>query len=197
MKNETRELLGFKVPVVGVVETLDEAVSAAGSTEQVVKDYNANVLAHSHFTVLRRVIVATLEKLTGVKRTGKTVGEGDAAKFTPTEKEGVYVARLEAELGEEVLQTHAQAIAAECEKIPVDYKPGVRGTGEGAAPAAKWLAYYDQLVKEGKLDRFCTKYQIDTTQDEADLKVDVANKARELVLAATKAAEQKAMAGMM
>lgn len=179
MKTETRELLGFNVPVVGIAETLSEAISLAGSEDEVLKDLNNNVLAHSHYTILRRVIVKTLEQATGIKRKGTQEGE----KFTVTEKDAAYIARLEEELGAEELAKFNASVAAECQKIPVDYKPGTRGTGEGRVPAKKWLAYYDQLVSEQKLDLFCEKHGIDGTQAEEDLKVEVANKVKEIVSA--------------
>lgn len=189
MKTETRELLGFNVPVVGIAETLQEAISAAGSEAEVLKDLNNNVLAHSHYTILRRVIVKTLETATGVKRNGVTEGE----KFTVTEKDAVYIARLEEELGTDELKTHEAAVADACSKISVDYKPGTRGSGESRAPAKKWLAYYDQLVSESKLDLFCEKHSIDGTQAEEDLKVEVANKVKEIVTARMAAAAKEAV----
>ncbi len=193
MKNVTKEILGFKVPVVGVVETLDEAVIAAGSAEAVVNDFNSNVLAHSHYTILRRKFCKELEKLTGIKRLGETTGEGEAAKFKVTEKEEAYVTRLETELGEETLQSFLKDLIAVSEATPVDYKPGVRGSGASDTPAKKWLAYYDQMVKEDKLDRFCARHGINRELPEEDLKIEVANKAKELVTAQQAAAAKQAM----
>lgn len=190
MKNENRDLLGFNVPVVGIVETLGEAISAAGSEAAVLKDYVSNVLAHSHYTVLRNTIVKTLETNTGIKRLTKKVKEKDVI----AEKDAEYIARLETELGEEVLKSHGDAVAAACAKIPVDYTPGTRGNGGATAvPAKKWLAYYDQLVAEEKLDAFVAKHSLALDGlDEDGVKYLVANKVRELVTAKLAAAAAEA-----
>lgn len=179
MNTQTKELLGFNVPVVGIVETLAEAIKASGSEEAVVKDYNNNVLAHSHYTILRRIIVKKLVELTGIKQ----LTEKDGDKDVISEKDAAYIARLETEIGEEELKKHEKAIAEACGAVPVDYTPGTRGSGSGSAtPAKKWLAYYDQFVVEGKLDAFCEKHGIDQSTDEETLKIAVASKAKEIVL---------------
>jgi hypothetical protein len=178
MKNEVREILGYNVPVIGIVENLQEAISKAGSEQAVLNDYVSNVLAHSHYTILRRVIVSTLEKATGVKRKTRTEGSGEKAKVVIDETEGEYVARLETELGEETMRTFDKEVAAACEKVPVDYVAGTRGS---ATPAKKWLAAVDDLKAAGKFERFCSKYEIDPTQDEETVKIAVANKLKALV----------------
>jgi hypothetical protein len=189
MKTENRELLGYTVPVVGIVETLAEAIAAAGSEAAVVKDYNNNVLAHSHFTILRRAaVIATLVKETGIKLKTKKVGDKDVID----EKESEYVARLESELGEETMKSFGSAIADTAAKIPVDYSPGTRGSGASATPAKKWLAYYDQLVTEDKLGAFCEKHSI-TGDDEESIKFAVANKVREIVTAKEKESARQAL----
>lgn len=191
MKNENRELLGFSVPVIGIVETMQEAVAAAGSETAVLKDFNNNVLAHSHFTILRRAIIATLVKETGTKMLTKKVGE----KEVIDEKESEYIARLESDLGEETMKSFGPAVAAACSAIPVDYSPGTRGSGASATPAKKWLAYYDQLVTEEKLDAFCEKNGITVEGvDTETLKITVANKVREIVSAKLAAAAKEALA---
>lgn len=190
MKNENRELLGFTVPINGIVETLAEAVSAAGSEDAVVKDFNNNVLAHSHFTIARRAIIATLVKESGIKLKTKKVGDKDVID----EKESEYVARLQDEVGEEVLLSFGPAVASAVGAIPVDYRPGTRGSGGSAAPAKKWLAYYDQLVTEEKLNAFCEKYDIAVEGvDEEVLKVTVANKVKDIVIAKARQAEKDAL----
>lgn len=183
MKTETRELLGFNVPVVGIAETLSELIAAAGSEQVVINDCNNQTLAHSHYTILRKTIVTTLEKITGVKRLTEKQGEGDKAKEVVVEKDAAYIARLEEELGEDVLKSHEAAVAAECAKVKVDYTPGQRGEGSQQTPAKKWLAYYDQLLAEGKLDLFMQKHGIDATSDEETRKVTVANKVKDIVTA--------------
>src|SRR5690606_6043403 len=193
MKNEKREILGFKVTIVGIVENLQEAVSAAGSEEAVVSDYNANVLAHSHYTILRRNICETLEKLTGIPRLRD--GEGDKAKIV--EKEAAYIARLEDQLGEDGLAQYESQIDELSKSIPVDYKPGTRGSGSSAIPATKWLAYYDQLVEEDMLNAFIEKYSIETDgRSDEEIKYAVANKAREIVTARLREEEKKALASL-
>lgn len=188
MKTETRELLGFNVPVVGIAETLPELIAAAGSEEAIVKDANNQTLAHSHFTILRRVITKTLVQLTGIKL--KTIKEGD--KEVIDETDGEYRARLESEVGEDVLESYASAIADACGKVLVDYTPGVRGAGGSATPAKKWLAYYDQLVAENKLDAFCAKHGITGVDDE--LKFAVANKVKQIVTTKMQEAAKQALA---
>lgn len=193
MKNETRELLGFKVQVTGVCETLAEVIAAAGSEQAVVNDVNNQTLAHSHFTVLRRVIIKELETRSGIKRFGETEGEGEKAKFVVTEKDAAYVARLEEEKGEDWLKSQEAEISAACAKVAVDYKPGVRGAGGSVMPAKKYLAYYDAIVAEDKLAAFCARHSINLDQDEEDLKIEVANKVKDLLAAAQAEATRKAM----
>lgn len=192
MKTENRELLGFNVPVVGIVETLKEAIDAAGSEDNVLGDYVSNVLAHSHYAILRRVIVSVLEKQTGVKRKTKTTGEGEKAKTVIDETDGEYVARLESDLGEDALKAFESAVAAECAKVKVDYTVGTRGS---ATPAKKWLAAIDELKQQGKFEAFCTKFEIDITQDEETVKVAAANKLKDLVAEQMKNA-MKAVTGV-
>ena len=189
MKNEVKELLGFNVQITDIVDTLDEAIQAAGSQEAVLKDYVSNVLAHSHYTIARRIIVKKLEELTGIKRFTEKKDE----KEVVVEKDAEYVARLETELGEEKLASFEKDISAAVAAVPVDYTPGVRGTGEGSVPAKKWLAYYDQMVTEGKVEFYCEKWGIDPAQDEQSLKYALANKVREVVTAKMKAAAAEAL----
>lgn len=191
MKTETRELLGFNVPVVGVCETLAELVAACGSEEAVVKDGNNQTLAHSHFTILRRAIVKKLVELTGIKQ--KTTKDGE--KEVVDEKDAAYIARIEEELGGDgSLKKYEAEVAAVCAAIKVDYTPGTRGAGGASTPAKKWLAVYDQLVAESKLDAFCQKYGIDQSTDEESLKIAVANKAKEIVTALQEKAMKEALA---
>lgn len=190
MKSEKKNLLGFDVTITGIVETLQEAISKSGSEEAVLKDYVSNVLAHSHYTIARREIMKQLETLTGIKRLTKQDGD----KIVVVEKEAEYVARLETELGEEALRKFNAQIDAAVAAIPVDYTPGTRGSGATAEPAKKWLAYYDQMVTEGKVEFYCEKWGIDPTQDEESLKFALANKVREIVTAKMKAAAADALA---
>jgi hypothetical protein len=189
MKTENREILGYTVPIVGIVETLAEAVAAAGSEETVLKDYNNNVLAHSHYTIVRRAITKKLVELTGIKQ--RTEKDGD--KDVIVERDAEYKARLESELGEEEVAKFEKAIAEVIGAMPVDYTPGTRGAGGTAAPAKKWLDYYDQLVTEKRLDAFCQKHSIDQSVDEAQLKNTVALKVKEVVTAKMEAARKQAL----
>lgn len=199
MRNETRELLGFKVQVTGICDTLAEVINAVGSEEGVVNDVNNQTLAHSHFTILRRKIVAKLEELSGVKREGFFEGEGDKKKWVIDEKDAAYIARLEGledihgKKGEEWLKLQEGTLSTMCAGVSVDYKPGTRGAGGSATPAKKYLAYYDQMVAEDKLDLFCERHGIDSAQDEDALKVAVANKVKELLAAAQAEAMKKAL----
>ncbi len=190
MKTENRELLGFVVPIVGIAETLAEAISAAGSEEAVLKDFNNNVLAHSHYTIARRVIIKTLVDKTGIKLKTKKDGE----KEVIAEKDAEYIARLESELGEETVKSYSSAVANAVNEVKVDYTPGVRGTGAGTSPAKKWLAFYDQLVAEEKLDAFCQKHSINQEVEEDELKKVVANRVKEIVTAKEQEIARNALA---
>jgi len=191
MKNETKELLGFNVQVTGICETLQECIEKSGSEEAVRKDYINNVLAHSHYTILRRNIVSVLVKETGLKQKTMKEKTGDKEKEVIIEKDAAYIARLETELGS--LKQYESKINSVCAAIPVDYTPGTRGAGGAGVPAKKWLAYYDQLVTEEKLDAFCQKYEIDGSMPEDELKFAVAGKVREIVVAQQEAAAQAAL----
>lgn len=190
MKTENKEILGFVVPVVGIAETLSEAITAAGSEEAVLKDFNSNVLAHSHYTILRRAIVKTLVGLTGIKQ----LTEKDGDKDVVSEKDGDYLTRLRAELGEDVIENYAADIAKVCAAIKVDYTPGVRGSGNGGKPAKKWLDAVEQIIKEGKWDSLLAKSGLDVDQPEDDLKIAAANWIKDIVLAAQVAAAKTALA---
>lgn len=192
MKNIEKEILGFSVPVVGVCETIQELVTASGSEEVVVNDNNIQVLAHSHYGVLRGIVVSVLEKATGVLR--KTVKNKLVEKDGDEETPGKYVARLNSDLGEDTVNTYAGKVAEECAKVPVDYTPGARGTGDGGEPAKKWLNYYDQAVAEGKLDLYIAKLGVDATLTGDELKFAFANAAKKRVLAAQAEAAKAALA---
>jgi len=190
MKTENRELLGFNVPIVNICETLEECIAAAGSEAEVVKTYVGDVLAHSHYTVARRHIVKTLVELTGIKQLTSKVKE----KEVVTETDGEYIARLESEIGEDVLKSYEKQVAAAVGKVAVDYAPGTRGSGGSATPAKKWLAYYDALKQdETKFSAFCSKHDIDTSSDEETLKIAVANKIKDIVSAKLALAAKEAM----
>lgn len=180
MKTVTKEILGFNVPVTGVAESLDEAVQLAGGDNARVLDAANNyILFHQHFGKLRTTIVKKLEELTGVAREKDKDGK-------ITEKDAEYIGRLE-DSGIQLAQYESQ-IAEVVGALPVDYKQAVRGTGEGSAPAKKWLAYYDAMVEEGKLEAFATKQGLELTGDVEQDKVLVANKVKEIVTLAQRQA---------
>lgn len=189
MKSVNKEILGFNVPIAGVAETSAELVSACGSDERAVELANNYILYHVHFSKVRSKIVAKLEELTGVKREGQEEGEGEDKKFVVTEKDQEYIGRLEEQLGEAGLKAHEGVIAAMVGAMNVDYTQSARGSGVAAAPAKKWLAYYDALVEKGKLQDFIAKHSIATEglTDEA-IKLSVVNKVKTLVTEATRAA---------
>lgn len=193
MKTENRELLGFTVPIVNICETLAEAITAAGGEQAVLNDYNSNVLAHSHYTIARRAIIKSLVEQSGVKQLTKNVGTAEKPKLEVVEKDAAYVARLESELGEDMVKSFGTKVSEAVGQIKVDYTPGTRGAGGSATPAKKWLAYYDQLVTEEKLSAFCSKHDIPQDTDEETLKFAVANKVREIVTAKMEAAAQAAL----
>lgn len=195
MKNIEKEILGFTVPIIGVCETIGELTTASGSEAQVVADCNMQVLAHSHYGVMRNVVVKVLEAATGIKR--KTSKNKLTKENEDDETHGKYVARLLLDTGlseEQLVEQHASAVAAEAGKVPVDYTPGVRGSGEDAIPAKKWLNYYDQMVAENKVDLYVAKFGIDPTLTGDELKYALANGAKKKVLAAQQAAAATALA---
>jgi hypothetical protein len=189
-KSIKKEILGFTVLVVGVAESLKEAVELAGSEEVVLNDFNNQVLFHSHYTGLREKIVSKLAELTGIPRLTEKKGDKDVI----VEKDAEYIARLESQIGEDGLKAHESAIAELVAGIPVDYKPGTRGTGTSGVPAKKWMAVYGQLKTEGKLDAFAAKYSVTLTGDEEADTILIAHKAKEVVDAIQKAASQQAFA---
>lgn len=194
MKSVTKEILGFNVQVSGVAETLAEAVAAAGGgdagEQRVLSAVNNYVLFHQHFSKLRNLIVAKLEKSTGISRlkdSDEVITEKDVAYIGRLEEEGVALAGLEAEISD--------AVAA----VPVNYAAPVRGEGGSTKVAKKWLAYVDALEQAGKVEGFINKHKLaDTLEglDEEGRKVVIANKIREVVTAAEKAAAQSMLASV-
>jgi len=189
MKTENKEILGFTVPVVGIAETINEAITAAGSEEAVLKDFNSNVLAHSHYTILRRVIVKTLVSLTGIK----LLTEKDGEKDVVTETEGEYLARIRLELGEDIVENYSADVALACKNVPVDYTPGTRGSGATAKPAKKWLEAVEQIKKDGKWASLLAKSGISTDQPDDDQVIAAANWIKAAVAAAQASAMKSAL----
>ena len=191
MKTVTKEILSFEVPVPGVVETLAEAVVSCGNEERALNFLNNYVLFHSHFTKLRSKIIAKLVELTKIPLLTEKKGEKDVI----IENDGDYIARLEAELGEGALTQYTEQIAAVSSGLPVDYSVAIRGAASNSMPAKKWLAYYDAMVEQGKLDAFIAKQGLDLAADadEDTVKRTVANKVKELVTKAELAARQQAL----
>jgi inactivated superfamily I helicase len=194
MRNETREILGIEVQITGIADTLAEAITAAGSEAAVLNDYNGAVLAHSHYTQVRKTVCAKLNELTGIKRLTKK--HGDKEVFDETE--AAYVDRVREELGEEGFASHVGAIQAAVAAMPVDYKPGTRGSGGSTAkPAKKWFDYVAALKTNGRFDEFVTKYDlIKAEQSEDDLNLAVALKVKEIVTEQEKAARAAAVAAL-
>lgn len=189
-KNISKSILGFTVLIAGVAESLREAVSLAGGEENVLNDYNNQVLFHSHYSTVRDAIVSKLEELTGIKRLTEKKGE----KEVVIEKDQEYIARLETLLTDEGLKVHEAAISALIASMPVDYAPGTRGKGTSGVPAKKWLVYYGALKSEGKLDGFAAKFGIALSGDEEADTILVAHKAQEVITAAQKRAAAEAFA---
>jgi hypothetical protein len=180
MKSVNKEILGFNVPVSGVVETLDEAVLAAGSPERVVDMFNNYVLFHQHFGKIRTAVVKKLEELTSKPRTQDTEGnvdEKDSEYIARLEEEGVNLSEFESVIGELVAG------------MPVDYKQPVRGSGGSSTVAKKWLAAVDTLIEEGKYERFVAKYKLDFDGlSEDEQKQVAARKVKEVITNAQRAA---------
>lgn len=190
MKSVKKDILGFEVEIPNIPETLAELVAAAGSEQAVLDGALAYTLYHSHFTKLRTAIVEKLEKLTGIARETEEVN----GKTKVVEKDGSYIARLEEELGAETLQGYLAEVQEVSTNLPVSYTPTVRGVGTGGKPAQKWLAMVDDLISADKLEAFASKFDIDLTQDESDWRTDVAQKLKEVVTNAQRAAAAAALA---
>lgn len=190
MKTETKEVLGFEVPIVGIAETLAEAVTAAGSEAEVLKDFNNNVLFHSHLGILRKKIVKLLVTLTGIPLKTKTEG----TKVVVDETDGTYLARLEVEQPDFRAKYGDDVIKA-CEAVKVDYTPGTRGSGDGDKPAKKWLDYVAQMRLENKLDGYVAKFELNIEgKTEEEVNVIMANEVKKRVTASMAAAAKAALA---
>lgn len=182
MKTLNKELLGFEVPIVGVAENLAELVELCGGEDRVVALANNYVLYHQHYTKGRDLIIKTLVEKSGIK-----LEVDDKGKVTEQDTE--YVGRIEEEL--KGLSQFEADVASALETLSVDYKQPVRGIGGTGAVAKKWLAYYDGLVEDGKLDTFVAKHELDLEGlDDEGVKNLVAKKIKEVV----KRAEQAALA---
>lgn len=192
MKEVTKEILGFKVKI-QVAESVAELIQLAGSEERVVDLANNYILFHSHFSKARTAIVKKLEELTTIKREVDKEGK-------VTEDDKPYVGRVEDELGGTgSLSKFDTDIATLVAGMKVDYTQTERGTGDSAAPAKKWLTYYDALKANDGTDQlpslssFCAKYEIATDGvSEDDLRIIVANKVKSVVDAIQKAAVKSA-----
>jgi len=203
MKTLNKEVLGFDVPIVGVAEDLNELLLLAGGgnadmseaeqeaarksgAEKVYAAAINYVHFHVHYTKVRAKVIETLVAKSGVKQSVDKEGNVD-------EKDVEYVGRLEDEKGGAgSLEQYAADIVAALENMPVDYSQSSKGGGSGTI-GKKYLAYYDKMVEDGKLDAFVAKHglEIEGLDEEATKQV-VGAKVKELV----KAAERSALAGV-
>jgi len=202
VKNIIREILGFEVQVTGVAESISELIAAIGSESGLVDTANNQVLAHSHFTDVRKLIVKTAEAHTKIPRATKKDGE----KEVYAETEQTYIARLETELDEEAFATLTEVIGTAVAALPVDYKPGTRGAGASSSKlAAKWYEAVADLKKKGRYDEFVSRHTIVVPEavDESEeaqkayveaLDTAVALKIKTIVTEREKAAKLAAMA---
>lgn len=196
MQNETREILGVEVLITGVASSLSEAVTLAGSEQAVLEYYNGYLLAHSHFTDVRKAMCKKLEEVTGIKRPTKKHGTGEKARDVYVGSEGDYFDLVREQLGEEGFAAHVPALQELVASMQVDYKPGTRGSGGGSAkPAKKWFEYVTSLKTNGKYDEFVAKHSL-TGENEEALDVAVAIKVKELVTEHEKAARAAAVASL-
>jgi hypothetical protein len=195
MKTLNKEVLGFDVPIVGVAEDLNELLllSGGGSADQTPEEQEAArklgaekvyaaainyVHFHSHYTKVRAKMIETLVAKSGKKQTVDKEGNVD-------EKDVEYVGRLEDELG------GAGSLDQYNDDI-VAYTQSSKGGGSGTI-GKKYLAYYDKMVEDGKLDAFVAKHSLEVEGlDEEAKKQVVGAKVKELV----KAAERSALAGV-
>lgn len=183
MKQDTNEVLGFEQVLTNVPENLAEAVSLAGGEQAVLDGFIAYTIFHRHNGRARDAIVEFLEKNTGIK----PKGTGDGKDFTRTEKDLAFSARVRSEAPEQVAALEASIRVL---NSTVDWSPGTRGSGK---LAAKWFAYFDKMVEDGKLDAFCAKHNIDQTLEEDALKAVVASKVKQIIEAKQRAIEREAL----
>ncbi len=176
-----KEILGFVVPIVGVADSLAELATLAGSEKRAVGLANNYVLYHQHYTKVRGIVAEVVEKLSGIKRLTKKSEK--TGKEIIDENDEPYIARVEEELGEGSLKQFASAVNEAVAAVPVDYTVAVRAPGTGGKLAKKWLDAYDQLVEQGKIDGFISKYELDIDGLSADeVKLVAANKIKEVIL---------------
>jgi len=187
MKTVVKEVMGFEVEYTNVPETLVEAVSLMGSEQEVLDAVVDQVIFHKANGVARNRIVAKLVELTGLKPLTEKDGEKEVVVETPQK----FVNRVRAELGDEVVDSHAPAFRHLAATI--DWSPAARGSSTGKV-AAKWLVYVDQVTEAGKLDAFCSKHGIDTELPTEILRATVALKIKSIVEAQQALAVKNAMA---
>lgn len=197
----TKEVLGFDVPITGVAEDLNELLLLAGggNTEQSAEEQAAArksgeekvyqaalnyIHFHSHYGKLRTALVNKLVELTGKKVSVDKDGKVD-------EKDTEYVGRVEEEGGEGSLAQYDTQIADAIGAIKVDYTQTARS--DGGSLGKKYLAYYDKMVEDGKVEAFAAKHNLDLDglTEEARKQV-VGGRVKELL----KAAERAALAGV-
>lgn len=178
MKDLQKELVNFKVNVVGVAETLPELIEKCGGEERVVDLVNAHILAHSHYTKLRKVIADVVETVTTIKGKDKETVQS-------------YVSRLEEDYEGDVYGDCAEQVLAKTAEVPVDYTARERGEGGSSAPAKKYLAIIDQLIEQNRYEEFLAKYDLRDEEFELDSdeqKAIAAHKAKEIIREREKAA---------
>jgi hypothetical protein len=157
MKNSTTSVLGFDVPVSGVVETLPELVEAAGGEQPVVDLMVGYSNAHKTNTEARGAVVEALEKVTGIKRATENVKSPTKADPNRTvekfsESEQTYADRVRAETQQTTEQLWT-AIASEVGTIPFkvigEARTGSTRVGkEDAKKAETLLAAGDDMWKQ-------------------------------------------------
>lgn len=184
----TKTVLGFDVEV-EVANTLAELANLCGSEERVVDLCNAQITAHSHFGKLRRDICATIEKLSGIERV-------KATKDTRTEREEVYITRVEAEKGKDWMDSIHENIMELSKSSSVDYTVKPREIGS-KKPTKKSLEAYDMLLKAGRLDEFVAKHGIDVSScDAEEAKSLIVEKIRQIILERERELQKSVMAAL-
>lgn len=160
MQTKTFKTLSFTLSKDNVPSTNEEYDNAAKETNAACERALAHFFAHSFLTTGRAKICETVEELTGIKR--KTKPKGEKTVFDETEQE--YTDRVELEIGAAkyaALQPEVQAAVA---ALPLDFTAKVRGMGVGSKPAKKWLDWVIAMVKNSKIDSFCSAQNIEQVE---------------------------------
>ncbi len=116
MKDITTSVLGFDVPVSGVPETLQEAITAAGSEQAMLDGWNSYIRFHRTNGEARAAVIEALEAITGIERETEQVKSPTKAdpnrmidKYSESEQQ--YAERALAQNGKSHAELAPQVLA--------------------------------------------------------------------------------------